>query len=87
MLTVTSSAGLPWFRFIASSKSGVDDHDDGRWRMRIGAVISTTLLLSFDDKFCVEVQLRTDLSRLSDCRLRLGVDDAISSPRLAPCSL
>lgn len=64
----------------------MEDQDEGLCRMRKGAVISTTLLLfSFDDKFCVEVQLRTDLSRVS--RLRLGVDDAMSSPRRAPCSL
>lgn len=86
-LTTTSSvvfsgALLPRW---ASSKSGVDDHEEGRWRMRIGAVISTTLLLSFDDRFWVDVQLRVDLS--SGSRLRVGVDDAMSSFRRAPCSL
>lgn len=53
--------------------------------MRIGAVISTTFGESFDDKFCVDVQLRDDLSK--DSRFKLGVDEAMSSPRLAPCSL
>lgn len=88
-LTITSSTVFCcnlWL-FWASSRSGVEDHDDGRWRIRKGAVISTTLLLlfSFDDKFCVDVQLLTDLSSVS--RLRLGVDAAMSSPRRAPCSL
>lgn len=85
--TMTSSMGfgkIRWF-FATSSRSGVEDQDEGLCRNLKGAVISTTLLLSFDVKFCVEVQLRTDLSSVS--RLRLGVDEAMSSPRLAPCSL
>lgn len=89
-LTVTSSTGLVCCclcALMASSKSGVEDHEDGRCRIRSGAVTSTTVLfeLSLEERFCVDVQLRTDLSRPS--RLRLGVDEAMSSPRRAPCSL
>lgn len=87
---MTSSMGLfccCLCALIASSRSGVDDHEDGRCRILRGAVTSTTALfeLSLEDRFCVDVQLRTDLSRPS--RLRLGVDEAMSSPLRAPCSL
>jgi hypothetical protein len=82
-LTTTSSTGLGNC-LVASSRSGVDDHDEGLCRSLMGAVTSITAF-SLDDKFCVDVQLRTDLSSVS--RFRLGVDDAMSSPRRAPCSL
>lgn len=84
--TVTSSTsfGVARWPFCASSRSGVDDQEEGLWRVRKGAVTSTTLF-SFVDKFCVDVQLRTDLS--SPSRFRLGVDEAISSLLRVPCSL
>lgn len=74
---------------LASSRSGVDVHDEGRFGINRSPDDEFPFPAAvLDDKFDVDVQLRPEfLSSDPKGSDRLGDDAATSSPLLPPCSL